>query len=184
MKVPLLFGCNCIMNKPTEPNIIKACLAMVVSLEVAKLSPDPRKGVGATIFRTKSGLITSYSFNSKPTHSANFHSCINEKTGMSQEDLGHAEVKAIVLGGLKQRTSRGNDSISATSAPCVRCAGYIALSKMNHVYYLDPHDDLEGVRVLKEDYGIECTDLTPWLEYIHSLSDRAILTIESLGVPE
>lgn len=172
------------MNKPTEPNIIKACIAMSISLEVAKLSPDERKGVGATVFRTNTGRISSYSFNSKPHYSKNYTSCVNLKTGMSQEDLGHAEIKAIVLGGLKQAILPKKESISVTSAPCVRCGGIIALAQMNHVYYLDPHDELEGVRVLKEDYGIECTDLTPWREYIDSLSEHAKLTITSMGVPQ
>jgi len=137
-------------------------------------------GVGATIFKEFSGRIVSSAFNSKPHNSKNYLDCVNPITGRSQEDLIHAEIKAIVLGGLNNLTDIGRDCIAVTSAPCVRCGGVIALSKMKEVFYLEPHDELEGVRVLQEDYGIKSTDLSEYRSYISSLRDHAEKLIKDL----
>ena len=153
-------------------------LSFAYAFNAAGYSPDKRLQVGCSAFSIRNQKILATSFNSKPIHSRTYLDCVNPATDMSHEDLLHAEAKILFHLGA---SGTKNVSMSVTTAPCRRCAGFIAHTNMKDIYYLGTHDNNDGIRVLNEDYGIfphDCSnheeDIVAFSEYFNRTHDSKV----------
>lgn len=145
-------------------SLMKMKLENIVNcaLRASTNSPEERKRVGATIFNYQLDILA-VGWNAKPSHSKNFSICVDTATNMSCHDLLHAEIRTIINLG---RAGCVGQYMFVTDAPCCRCAGPIAEVGLKHIFYVHDHDDGVGIKLLKEDYGIESTRLKSYTDLV------------------
>lgn len=122
-----------------------------IAQEAAEQSVATRHKVGAVVV-TKEGMIST-GWNGMPSGLDNNceWSCEDDKgyeTGKTKPEVIHAEHNAVIKL-INAGMSAEGGLLITTRAPCMSCAKLLHSLKLQLVLYIEEHDDMSGVELLR-----------------------------------